>query len=429
MQELRSGLPFTPAPNEREAKQVSKSLNTSGVSDTPLKTSSVDSTTKQNQSEVFPKRKELENSQFTDTKGEIDDTITRNSTDNANNSNISNTNTLDSHLLTTPQGNERVMGDISTQSRVHREGGLRESTQLQDISFKDTKGKEHTLTKETQEQWLKTFELENLEQSYIPKHSEAIKEALGGKEIRLQKGSLLKLVSQGRQDYIPQIKAVLDEPDLIIKEPSEEILLAKHLRDEDYFVNVSFNNGEYLVSISNGIKETRNLQNKLNAGAKIIYQSPNANSISQTLLQTSQYSANKIDNVDSTTNLSKEQIPQERYKQTLKEIEEQEQYYHNLDYKPSIKPILDNLQKEFKNNDYAILKWKERNNIGKMVVKKTNFRSHKDIKNTLQAYEDYAKAGNDALREIEAIQKSTQRYRCTIYQKRTSKTRSTTSLR
>ncbi len=125
LQELRSGLPFTPAPNEREAKQVSKSLNTSGVSDTPLKTSSADSTTKQNQSEIFPKRKELENSQFTDTKGEIDDTITRNSTDNANNSNISDTNTLDSQLHTTPQGNERVMGDIPAQSRVHREGRLR----------------------------------------------------------------------------------------------------------------------------------------------------------------------------------------------------------------------------------------------------------------------------------------------------------------
>lgn len=68
---------------------------------------------------------------------EIDnDTITRNNhTDNANNNNISDTNTLDSQLHTTPQGNERVMGDISTQSRVYREGRLRESTQLQDISF------------------------------------------------------------------------------------------------------------------------------------------------------------------------------------------------------------------------------------------------------------------------------------------------------
>lgn len=67
---------------------------------------------------------------------------------------------------------------------------------------------------------------------------------------------------------------------------------------------------------------------------------------------------------------------------------------------------MDNLQKEFKNNDYAILNWKERNSVGKMVVKKTNFRSYEDIKNTLQAYENYAKAGNDASKEIEAIQKA-----------------------
>ena len=99
-------------------------------------------------------------------------------------------------------------------------------------------------------------------------------------------------------------------------------------------------------------------------------------------------------------------LSKERYKQTLKEIEEQEQYYHKLDYKPSIKPILDNLQKEFKNNDYAILNWKERNSVGKMVVKKANFRSYENVKNTLQVYEDYAKAGNDVSKEIEAIQKA-----------------------
>ena len=253
----------------------------------------------------------LQDVRFRDTKvKEIEnDTITRNNhTDNANNSNISNTNTLDSQLHTTPQGNERVMGDISTQSRVHREGRLRESTQLQDISFKDTKGKEHTLTKETQEQWLKTFGLENLEQSYIPKHSEEIKQALGGKEIRLQKGSLLKLVSQGREEFIPQIKAVLDEPEAILRDSDNSFLFIKHLKDEDYFVNVSIDKGEYAVSISNGIKESNNLKNKLDSGAKVLYQSPNASSNLQTLLQASRYSTNKIDNVDSTTNLSKSEV-------------------------------------------------------------------------------------------------------------------------
>ena len=171
----------------------------------------------------------------------------------------------------------------------------------QDIKFIDTKGKEHTLSKETQEQWLQTFGLQNLEQSYIPKHSQEIQQALGGKEIKLTKGSLLKLVSQGREQYIPQIKEVLDNPEAIIRDSKNAFLFVKQIKDDDYFVNVSFDNGEYLVSISNGFKETNNLQNKLKNGGEIIYQSPNANSNLQTLLQTSRYSANTIDKEHSTT--------------------------------------------------------------------------------------------------------------------------------
>lgn len=164
-----------------------------------------------------------------------------------------------------------------------------------DIVFTDKKGKEHTLTQEVQEQWLKTFNLKSINESYIPKHSDEIREALGGKEIKLQLGSLKKLVAQGREKYIPQIKEVLDSPEVIMRDDMGEYLFIKHLKDDDYFVNVSFDNGEYLVSISNGIKETRNLNNKLEKGGSFIYQSPNFNSISQKLLQTSQYSANKID--------------------------------------------------------------------------------------------------------------------------------------
>ncbi|MCR2125165.1 Eco57I restriction-modification methylase domain-containing protein, partial [Campylobacter upsaliensis] len=165
----------------------------------------------------------------------------------------------------------------------------------EDIIFTDTKGKEHTLTKEVQEQWLETFNLKSLNEAYTPKHSDEIKEALGGKEIKLQLGSLKKLIAQGREQYIPQIKEVLDSPEAILKDSDNAFLFAKHLKDDDYFVNVSVDKGEYLVSISNGIKETNNIKNKLDSGAEVIYQSPNANSNLQTLLQTSRYSANKID--------------------------------------------------------------------------------------------------------------------------------------
>ena len=166
---------------------------------------------------------------------------------------------------------------------------------LTDIPFRDNKGKEHILSKEIQEQWLNTFNLKSLDEAYIPQLPKEAKEALGGKEIRLQKGSLLKLVSQGREEFIPQIKQVLDEPEAILKDIDEGFLFIKHLKDNDYFVNVSYDKGEYLVSVSNGIKEVNNLENKLKAGAKILYQSPSFSSSRNKLLQTSQYSTNKID--------------------------------------------------------------------------------------------------------------------------------------
>ena len=203
--------------------------------------------------------------------------------------------------------NEKNMKSQAAQGEYERYIGY---IMLKDEIFLDQKSKKHILTKETQEQWLKTFSLENLEQSYIPKHSKEIKEALNGKEIRLQKGSLLKLVSQGRQEFIPHIKAVLDEPEVILRDSDNSFLFVKHLKDEDYFVNVSIDKGEYAVSISNGIKESNNIANKLENGAKVLYQSPNASSNLQTLLQTSRYSANKIDMPDYNEKKMKSQAAQ-----------------------------------------------------------------------------------------------------------------------
>uniref|UniRef100_UPI0026344753 PBECR2 nuclease fold domain-containing protein n=1 Tax=uncultured Campylobacter sp. TaxID=218934 RepID=UPI0026344753 len=197
---------------------------------------------------------------------------------------------------------ERDLGKIELKIKE------KETKGSEDIIFTDTKGKEHTLTKQTQEEWLNTFNLKSLDEAYTPKHSDEIKEALGGKEIKLQLGSLKKLTAQGREKYIPQIKEVLDSPEAILKDSDNAFLFAKHLKDDDYFVNVSVDKGEYLVSISNGIKETNNIKNKLDSGAEVVYQSPNANSNLQTLLQASRYSANKIDG-DIITQKAKEQSP------------------------------------------------------------------------------------------------------------------------
>ncbi|ENB4013773.1 hypothetical protein ABHN87_000124, partial [Campylobacter upsaliensis] len=253
--------------------------------------------------------------------------------------------------------------------RANEKAQKLEAKGSEDIIFTDKKGKEHTLTKETQKAWLEAFNLKSLEDSYIPNHNEAIKQALEGKEIKLQLGSLKKLVAQGREKYIPQIKEVLDRPEAIMRDDMGEYLFIKHLKDDDYFVNVSFDNGEYLVSISNGIKETRNLNNKLKKGGEFIYQSPNFNFISQKLLQTSQYSANKIDEDIIAQNAKRAEF--ESFKDKIKELYTKYEGLNPYDKSASqlkskllneeIKP---EIKKEFKN---IIDKFKGADNKDKML--------------------------------------------------------------
>ncbi|EAK5115454.1 DUF3519 domain-containing protein [Campylobacter upsaliensis] len=263
--------------------------------------------------------------------------------------------------------NKKELEDL----RANEKAQKLEAKGSEDIIFTDKKGKEHTLTKETQKAWLEAFGLKSLEDSYIPNHNEAIKQALEGKEIKLQLGSLKKLVAQGREKYIPQIKEVLDRPEAIMRDDMGEYLFIKHLKDDDYFVNVSFDNGEYLVSISNGIKETRNLNNKLKKGGEFIYQSPNFNFISQKLLQTSQYSANKIDEDIIAQNAKSERAEFESFKDKMKELYTKYEGLNPYDKSESqlrIK-LLDEeiepeIKKEFKN---IIDKFKGADNKDKML--------------------------------------------------------------
>ena len=129
------------------------------------------------------------------------------------------------------------------------------------IIFKDANNKEHLLTKETQELWKETFGLQSIDDDFVAKIPQALRENLG-KDIQIKKGSLFKIVAQRRENFIPQIKEVLELPEIAIKDSDNAYLLAKHLKDEDYFVNVSVDKGgNYLISISNGIKEFNNLKN------------------------------------------------------------------------------------------------------------------------------------------------------------------------
>ncbi|ELU6582095.1 hypothetical protein SCI93_001441, partial [Campylobacter upsaliensis] len=166
----------------------------------------------------------------------------------------------------------------------------------EDIIFTDKKGKEHTLTKETQKAWLEAFNLKSLDEEFIPNLPRELKEALG-KEIKLTKGSLYKIVEKGREKYIPQMKQTLQNPDFALRDRDNMLILAKQIEDKQYFTSVNLETKDYFISVSNAPKKENILKNKVENGAEILYQSPNAKSIfyTDTLLQTDKSSANKID--------------------------------------------------------------------------------------------------------------------------------------
>ncbi|EAJ4502067.1 hypothetical protein CYI56_01825 [Campylobacter upsaliensis] len=188
--------------------------------------------------------------------------------------------------------NKKELEDL----RANEKGTKLEAKGSEDIIFTDTKGKEHTLTKETQKAWLEAFNLKSLEEAYIPNLPSELKEALG-KEIKLTKGSLYKIVEKGREKYIPQMKQTLQNPDFALRDRDNMLILAKQIEDKQYFTSVNLETKDYFISVSNAPKKENILKNKVENGAEILYQSPNAKSIfyTDTLLQTDKSSANKID--------------------------------------------------------------------------------------------------------------------------------------
>ncbi|ECP9226260.1 hypothetical protein FU952_08035 [Campylobacter jejuni] len=174
---------------------------------------------------------------------------------------------------------------------------------LKDIDFIDNKGEVRTLSKETQKEWLDTFSLKSLHESYIPNHNDEIKQALKGKEIKLTKGSLLKLVVRNRQKYIAYIKETLDNPDFILKDKNE-LIFAKNFNQETYFTSIGKNYDTHFTIVSNAPKKQNTIKNKLDNGAKILYQSSKFENLRYNQTFTDErLIANKTDGKNSNQNL------------------------------------------------------------------------------------------------------------------------------
>ena len=167
--------------------------------------------------------------------------------------------------------------------RANEKAQKLEAKGSEDIIFTDTKGKEHTLTKETQKAWLEAFGLKSLEEAYIPNFKAEVKEAinrvLGGEEIKLTKGSLIKLIKEKRLKYLDRIKPTLENPHSVILQNDGALIFARDYGEEKYFTSVARNdNGEWIIR-SNAPKSKNGLNNKILNGGKEIYNDQAASQI------------------------------------------------------------------------------------------------------------------------------------------------------
>ena len=124
-----------------------------------------------------------------------------------------------------------------------------------DIHFTDKKGKEHTLTKEVQQQWLETFNLKGLDDTFIPSIPQEVREAIG-KDIKVNFKDLLKLVENGREKYIPQIRETFSKPEAAFIDEQNDLIFARTMTDNLFFVNVSRDYGENFLNVTLSPKKT-----------------------------------------------------------------------------------------------------------------------------------------------------------------------------
>ncbi|HEC1567369.1 TPA: hypothetical protein R1X65_001678, partial [Campylobacter upsaliensis] len=187
---------------------------------------------------------------------------------------------------------------------------------------------------------------------FIPNLPRELKEALG-KEIKLTKGSLYKIVEKGREKYIPQMKQTLQNPDFALRDRDNMLILAKQIEDKQYFTSVNLETKDYFISVSNAPKKENILKNKVENGAEILYQSPNAKSIfyTDTLLQTDKSSANKIDEDIIAQNEANLKAEFEKAKSEAEKIEIVKREL--LKQNEALQKEVEGLSKIIKENDYT----------------------------------------------------------------------------
>lgn len=127
--------------------------------------------------------------------------------------------------------------------------------------------------------WKETFELESIEQDFIPRLPKELEGLFDG-GIHLKAGSLRKLEKRAREEFLPFIKPTLESPHIVFTHNNAYIFTRDIGKGSVLFASVAkSDNGEWIIS-TNSLKRINTLKNKLNnEGAEVIYVSREAPNI------------------------------------------------------------------------------------------------------------------------------------------------------
>ncbi|EAV9659657.1 hypothetical protein FFH60_08155 [Campylobacter coli] len=234
------------------------------------------------------------------------------------------------------------------------------------LRFIGKNGKEYTINKDVRNEWMKTFNLKNIDDEYIPNIPKEAKIALKDREIKLTKGSLLKLIEKDRIKYIPHIKETLESPQAILKD-KDDFIFIKNIDNQTYFTSIGKDYETHLTIISNSPKKQNNIRNKIKNAEVVYYNNARALPTSRASSETNQVSFS-----DKNSTQTK---PKKNLMEDIKEnIEAKEVEKKN---KKSVKQSLDEkIQNDKKAREERIKKIKQviarKQKIDKVTDKKNN---------------------------------------------------------
>ncbi len=157
------------------------------------------------------------------------------------------------------------------------------------LRFIGKNGKEYTINKDVRNEWMKTFNLKSIDDDYIPNMPNEVKMALKDREIKLTKGSLLKLVERDRIKYIPHIKDTLENPQLVLRD-KDDFVFIKNIDNQTYFTSIGKDYETHLTIISNSPKKQNNIRNKIKNAEAVYYNNARALPTSRASSETNQVS-------------------------------------------------------------------------------------------------------------------------------------------